>query len=155
MTRTWFGLSDCVWFALESTRSISDPDMIDLDSQPVRVLLSSPTTRFLTWHNWFGLSGCAWSALEHTGSVSDPEMVVLNFQIVRSLLSNLLVQFLTGNGLFWLLVCAWFALRFTHDAWPVWSLSLCVVYSRIYCLISDPIWVMWTLRLCVASSLPT
>ena len=102
-----------MWFSLESTHSVSDPDMIDLDSQPVRVLLSSPTTLFLTLQNLFGPSGCAWSALKHTGSVSDPDVVNLDSQIVRSLLSNLLVRFLTRK-------------------WFILTLSPCVVCSQVY-----------------------
>jgi len=50
----WFGLSVCAWFALKPTDPISDGDMVDLDSQPVRDLLSNVLTRFLTvtWLIW-------------------------------------------------------------------------------------------------------
>ena len=43
----WYGLSGSVWFALESTCSISEPNMVDFDSQEVRGLLSNLLTQFL------------------------------------------------------------------------------------------------------------
>ena len=97
-----FGLSVCAWFTLECTHSISDTDMVDLDSQDVCDLLSDLLTRFLTptwsiwtlslcviysrmyslnfwrWHGWFGLSERAWFTLESTHSISDTDMVDLD-----------------------------------------------------------------------------
>ena len=155
-----FGLSVCAWFTLECTHSISDTDMVDLDSQRVRGLLSNLLTRFLTttWSIWtlslcvvysqiysldfwhrhgrFGLSGCAWFTLESTHSIPDNDMVDLDFdldsQSVRSLLSNLLTQFLTPT-------------------WSIWTLSVCVVYSRIYSPKLTRTWSIWILSRCVVS----
>ena len=48
-----------------------------------------------------------------TRFLSDTVMVNLDSQAVRGLLPNLLTRFLT-------------------PIWSIWTLSLCVVYSRIY-----------------------
>jgi len=133
----WFGLLGSVWFALKCTAQISDCDMVDLDSQFVRDLLSNPLTRFLTvtwliwtlslcvigseiywldfwpWHDWFGFSVGVWLALKSTDWISDHDMIDLDSQQVCDLLSNLLAWFVTMT-------------------WLIWTLSLCVIYSQIY-----------------------
>jgi len=150
-----FGLSACAWFTLESTHSISDNDMFDLDSQRVRGLLSNLLTRFLTttWSIWT-LSVCV--IYSRIYSISDNDMFDLDSQRVRGLLSNLLTRFLTTT-------------------WSIWTLSVCVIYSRIYSISDNDMFDLdsqivrgllsnlltrfltttcsiWTLRLCVVYS---
>jgi len=132
----WFGHSGCAWLALTSTDWISDGDMVDLDSQWVRDLLSNPLTGFLTmtwliwtlrmcvicsqiywqdfwpWHGWFGPSGSAWFALKSTDRIYDCDMVDLDSQFVRDLLSYLLTGFLMVT-------------------WLIWTLRQCVICSQI------------------------
>jgi len=153
----WFGLSASAWFALKSTDLISDGDMVDLDSQAVRDLLSNLPTRFLTviWLIWT--------------------------QLVRDLLSNLLTQFLTVTWLIWTLslcvicsqiywpdfwpwhgwfglsACAWFALKSTdpisdHDMVGLDSQDVHDLLSNLLTWFLTVTLLIWTLRKCVICS---
>jgi len=68
--------------------------MVDLDSQPVRGLLSDLPTRFLTTtSSIWTLRKCV-VTLESTHSISDTDMVDLDSQSVRDVFSDLLTRFL-------------------------------------------------------------
>ena len=148
----WFELSVRAWFAFMYTHSISDSDMVGLDSQLVRGVFLNRLI-ILTPIGRLGFSGCAWFTLKTTHSISDP------------------------TGWLGLSVCAWFLLtRLPTLTWLIWTLRLCVVCSGIYSLdfwlghvsfglsdctwfalksthsISDPIRLIWALSLCVVSS---
>jgi len=151
----WFGLSGSAWFALKCTDWISDGNMVDLDSQMVRDLLSNLLTLFLTvtwfiwtqrvrdwfsnlldfwpWYGWFGLSGSAWFALKSTDPISDSDMVDLDSQAVRDLLSNVLARFLTVTWLIWTLrQCVICSKMYWPDFWPWYDwfgLSVCVWFA--------------------------
>jgi len=107
----WFGLLDGVWFSPQITYSISEPNVVDLDSQFVCGLPPSLLTQFLTQHGWFGPSACVWFAHKSTHSISEPNMVNFDSQEVRGLLSNPLTWFLIPK-------------------WLIWTPSLCVVCSQ-------------------------
>jgi len=176
-----FGLSGCAWLTLESTHSISDNDMIDLDSQWVCSLLSNLLTRLLTptwsiwtlrlcvvyariysldlwqWHDQFGLSGCAWFTLESTHSISDTDMVDLDSQPVRGLLSDLPTRFLTTTSSIWTLRKCVVTLESTHsisdtDMVDLDSQSVRDVFSDLLTRFLIPTWSIWTLSGCVVYS---
>ena len=72
----WLAISVCAWFPLKSTDWISDFDMVDLDSQPVRGLNSNLLTQISDPDMVdFGLSDCAWFFLESTHSIPDSDTV--------------------------------------------------------------------------------
>jgi len=174
----WLGLSAGAWFTVKFTNPISNWDMVDLNSQRVRDLLSDLLTQFLTtawliwtlsecvicsqtywpdfwpWHGRFGLSGSVWLALQSINPISDCGMVDLDSQKVCDLLSNLLTQFLTMAWLVWTLrMCVICSLIYRPDFWP-WhggfGLSGCVWFlSNVLTRFLTVTRLTWTLSGCV------
>ena len=158
----WCGLSDCAWFALESIHSISEPLLLIRTLRlyvcllkitdvifnfawliwALRLCVVSPRIySFELWPYMIDLdSGCA-CFLSNLTTRFWACMVNLDCQDVRSFLSKLLNWFLKPYCWFGFSACAWFALAFTHllsdPTWLISTLSVCVVASQIYSLISD------------------
>ena len=112
----WYGLSESVCSPLESSTDwITDPDMVDLESQEVRSCLSKLSTTLMApkwliltlrlcviasptyssncwlWHGWFELSGSARFRLKYANWIADPAWLtwVLRESVICSQIHSL------------------------------------------------------------------